>query len=105
MQLFSPGFIKQLKEMDRQLPECHHKHLKELEVNGYYGNQHEFELLKYLVDSAFQLDLLVVNPCQKVYKGFNNWDSEEANPRYKLTMEKVVRLHQVVPSTVQLKFF
>lgn len=105
LQLFSPVFIKKLGKVQRQLPERHHQHLKELEISGFFGNQHELELLKYLVDSAFQLDLLVINPSQKVYRGFNNWDSEESCPGYKLKMERIAQIHEIVPSTVQVKIF
>lgn len=82
---------------------CPHKHLTELEVNGFYGNQHEVELLKYLIDSLVELKVLAVSPSQKVYRGFNNWVYEEAMSWYKFRTESICEwLHTVVPPTVHL---
>ncbi|XP_057467197.1 F-box/FBD/LRR-repeat protein At1g13570-like [Actinidia eriantha] len=104
LNLFCPSFIKQPKEIERVLPECPHSHVGELEINGFYGNQHEEELLKYLLDNLVELKVLVVSPCQKVYRGFNNWVYEEANAWYKFRMERVCGwLHAVVPPTVHLR--
>ncbi|GFZ09133.1 hypothetical protein Acr_20g0009410 [Actinidia rufa] len=108
LNLFCPSFIKQPKEIERVLPECPHSHVGELEINGFYGNQHEEELLKYLLDNLVELKVLAVSPCsqscQKVYRGFNNWVYEEANAWYKFRMERVCGwLHAVVPPTVHLR--
>ncbi|KAA8528152.1 hypothetical protein F0562_035597 [Nyssa sinensis] len=59
LNLFCPSFIKQQKEIERILPECPHRHLTELEVNGFYGNQHEVDLMKYLLDNLVELEVLV----------------------------------------------
>ncbi|THG08653.1 hypothetical protein TEA_015523 [Camellia sinensis var. sinensis] len=87
--LFCPSFIKQPKEIERVLPVCPHKHLTELEVNGFYGNQHEVLLLKYLIDNLVELKVLAVSPSQKVYRGFNNWVYEEAMSWYKFRTESI----------------
>ncbi|KAL7252316.1 hypothetical protein ACSBR1_014040 [Camellia fascicularis] len=104
LNLFCPSFITtQPKEIERVLPVCPHKHLTELEVNGFYGNQHEVELLKYLIDNLVELKVLAVSPSQKVYRGFNNWVYEEALSWYKFRTESICEwLHTVVPPTVHL---
>ncbi|XP_059637040.1 F-box/LRR-repeat protein At3g26922-like [Cornus florida] len=103
LNLFCPNFIKQPKEIERVLPECKHKHVTEVEINGFYGNQHEAELLKYLVDNLVELKDLVVSLRQKVYNGFNNWVYEEASSWYKSRMESVgTWLDEVVPQSVHL---
>ncbi|KAL6343738.1 hypothetical protein AAG906_027508 [Vitis piasezkii] len=63
--LFSPSFTKQPKEIERFLPECPHRHLSILQINGFYGNQHEVDLLKYLLHNLVALELLVVAPSKK----------------------------------------
>lgn len=106
LNLFSPSFIKQSSEVERvALPECPHKHLRELEINGFYGNRHEVELLKYLIDNLVQLMVLRISPCQKVFRGFNKWFYEEAVMNwYKLRMENVCDwLREVVPCHVHLQ--
>ncbi|KAK3189080.1 hypothetical protein Dsin_028641 [Dipteronia sinensis] len=118
LNLFSPSFIKppeeivlnkrnnkkQAKEIERLLPECPHKHLNELEMNGFYGEKHEVELLKYLLENSVALKVLTVNPCQKVFRGFNNWVCEKESSLYMLTRKTVSDLlRELVPTTVRLK--
>ncbi|KAK9288063.1 hypothetical protein L1049_016509 [Liquidambar formosana] len=104
LNLFSPIFLKQPKDIERRLPECFHKHLTEVEINGFYGNQHEAVLLKYLLDNLVLLKAIVVSPRQKVYKGCNHWIYEEASSWYKSRLQGVCEwLHSVVPPTVHLE--
>lgn len=105
LNLFSPSFIKQPKEVDRLLPQCHHEHLTELEINGFYGNLHEAELLMYLLENVISLKRLVVGTNQKLFKGFENWVYEEANSFYKSRMKTTVSswLNQIIPKTIHLE--
>ncbi|KAK2645512.1 hypothetical protein Ddye_020707 [Dipteronia dyeriana] len=114
LNLFSPSFIKPPEEIvlnkrndkkRRLLPECPHKHLSELEMNGFYGEKHEVELLKYLLENSVALKALTVNPCQKVFRGFNNWVCEKESSLDMLTRKTVSKLlRRVVPTTVRLQF-
>ncbi|KDO57424.1 hypothetical protein CISIN_1g047944mg [Citrus sinensis] len=105
LNLFSPSFIKQPKEVDRLLPQCHHEHLTELEINGFYGNLHEAELLMYLLENVISLKRLMVGTNQKIFKGFENWVYEEANSFYKSRMKTTVSswLNQIIPKTIHLE--
>ncbi|KAK2969680.1 hypothetical protein RJ640_025857, partial [Escallonia rubra] len=102
LNLLSPSFIKQTTEIYRHLPECPHRHLRELEMNGFHGNQHEVELLKYLLENAVGLKVLRINTCQKIYKGFNNWDCEKPSSHFKLSTECAKWLLSAVPASVCL---
>lgn len=102
LQLFCPSFIKKSRDVDRNLTECPHRNLKELEINGFYGNKHEVDLLKYLLENAVGLKVLVINPYQKVYKGFDNWKYEETSCWYKFSAKCVEWLRSAVPRTVRL---
>ncbi|KAM7463218.1 hypothetical protein LguiA_031339 [Lonicera macranthoides] len=102
LNLFCPSFIKKSRDVDRNLTECPHRNLKELEINGFYGNKHEVDLLKYLLENAVGLEVLVINPYQKVYKGFDNWKYEETSCWYKFSTKCVEWLHSAVPRTVRL---
>lgn len=89
---------------DRELPEVTHINLREIEISGYQGNHHEKELLKYLVNSAIKLDLLVISPQVKVYKGLNDWCYEELNfAGDKLSLEKIEELHSLVPKAIRVE--
>lgn len=105
LNLFSPSFIKQPKEVDRLLPQCHHEHLTELEINGFYGHLHEAELLMYLLENVISLKRLVVGTNQKIFKGFENWVYEEANSFYKSRLKTTVSswLNQIIPKTIHLE--
>ncbi|KAK3008815.1 hypothetical protein RJ639_013661, partial [Escallonia herrerae] len=100
LNLLSPSFIKQTTEIYRHLPEFPHRHLHELEMNGFYGNQNEVELLKYLLENAVGLEVLRINTCQKIYKGFNNWDCEKPSSHFKLSAECAEWLLSAVPATL-----
>ncbi|KAL5785751.1 hypothetical protein ACOSQ2_008143 [Xanthoceras sorbifolium] len=103
LNLFSPSFVKEPKEIERLLPECPHQHLTELEINGFYGNKHEVELLKYLLENSVALKVLAVTPCQKVFRGFNNWVCEKESARYISRRKSISNwLHELVPTTVSL---
>ncbi|XP_057958920.1 F-box/FBD/LRR-repeat protein At1g13570-like [Malania oleifera] len=106
LNLFSPSFIRKPREVERHFPKCPHKHVTEVEINGFYGNQHEAELLTYLLGNLVELKTLVIGPRQKVYKGgFNKWVYEEPSCScYKLRAESVREwLKIVVPLTVHLE--
>lgn len=76
---FIPSSPKQLSDTsDTQLPKFIHENLRELEMNGYHGNRRQLQLVKYLVDNAVNLDLLVISALKKVYKGSNNWHRAES---------------------------
>ncbi|KAL1807498.1 hypothetical protein ACET3Z_024488 [Daucus carota] len=101
---FISSFTRQSEVHDRQLPEVTHMNLREIEINGYQGNYHEKELLKYLVNSAVKLDLLVISPQVKVYKGLNDWWYEDLNfPGDKLSLEKIEELHSMVPKAIRVR--
>lgn len=105
LNLFSPSFIKQSSEVEKVLlPECPHRHLQRVEINGFYGNRHEVDLLKYLIDNLVELEVLEVGPCQKVFRGFNKWFYEKAVTNwFRLRMENLCDwLHEVVPCHVHL---
>ncbi|XP_052206470.1 F-box/FBD/LRR-repeat protein At1g13570-like [Diospyros lotus] len=105
LNLFCPSFIIP-RDNQRNLPGCPHWHLTDLEINGFYGNQHEVELVKYLINNLVELKVLAVGPCQKVYRGCHNWVHHEAASWYKLRKESVRRwLHSVIPPTVHLKIW
>ncbi|OVA16634.1 FBD domain [Macleaya cordata] len=63
----------------RPIPECGHEHLKEVEINGFRGNQNEIELIQYLSRNMVGLKAedLVFNWECKRYRGFNNWEVDE----------------------------
>lgn len=104
LNLFSPNFIRKQKGIERLLPDCPHKHLTEVEINGFYGNEHEIELLTYLLKNVVELKVLVVTSHQKVHRGVNKWVQEEGSSRYKLRLESVREwLLSVVPKTIHLK--
>lgn len=102
LNVFSPNFIKQSREIDRHLPECPHRNLTGLEINGFYSYPHEIYLLKYLIDNAVGLEVLTIDPCQKVYKEFDKWDYEEACSLYKFETKNVEWIRAAVPPTVKL---
>ncbi|KAF8392744.1 hypothetical protein HHK36_023093 [Tetracentron sinense] len=105
LNLFSPNYIKERKEIQRLLLECPHKHLEEVEINGFYGNQHEIELLKYVLDNVVSLKELVIDPCQKVHRGCNTWVYQCESSWYKSRLENAREwLHKEVPPTIQLEF-
>lgn len=90
---------------DRLLPEVTHANLTKLEINGYQGNQYDKDFLKYLVDSTVKLDLLVISPWLKFYKGLNNYNRSEPNSfDNKLSSEQIEELHLIVPETVRIKY-
>lgn len=75
-----------------------------MEINGFYGNEHEIELLTYLLKNVVELKVLVVTSHQKVHRGVNKWVQEEGSSRYKLRLESVREwLLSVVPKTIHLK--
>lgn len=80
---------------DIEVPEVIHENLRELEMNGYEGNRRQLELVKYLVDNAVNLDLLVVSPLRKAYKGSNNWIRVKSDE--KLSSEEIKELRTIVP--------
>lgn len=101
---FISSFTRQSDVNDRELPEVTHINLREIEISGYQGNHHEKELLKYLVNSAIKLDLLVISPQVKVYKGLNDWCYEELNfAGDKLSLEKIEELHSLVPKAIRVE--
>ncbi|CDO98687.1 unnamed protein product [Coffea canephora] len=102
LNLFSPSYIRKSNISPRQLPECTHRHLTKLEINGFYGSPHEIELLEYLLDNLVELGVLFINPCRKIYKRFNRWDSEVASNSHKIRPEVVEWIHDNVSPTIQL---
>ncbi|KAL3519241.1 hypothetical protein ACH5RR_017390 [Cinchona calisaya] len=102
LNLFSPSYIRKSNILPRHLPECPHMHLTKLEINGFCGSPHEIELLKYLLDNLIELGELVINPCQKVFNGFNSWDFEEASNSHNFRQEVIEWFHKFVPPTIQL---
>ncbi|XP_076903717.1 F-box/FBD/LRR-repeat protein At4g26340-like [Bidens hawaiensis] len=44
-----------------------HKHMKLLEINGYYGRISDLELAVYVIDNAAALKKIVIDPCCQAY--------------------------------------
>ncbi|XP_017218337.1 uncharacterized protein LOC108195853 [Daucus carota subsp. sativus] len=90
---------------DILLPEVTHVNLTKLEINGYQGEEHEKVLLKYLVDSAVKLDLLVISPRMKLYSGLNDWRYINSNTSdNRVSLEQLQELHSIVPKAVRVKY-
>lgn len=88
---------------DSHLPEVSHGNLRELEINGYHGTLQQMELLKFLVNSAAKLDLLMISPLAKEYQGSNDWFYRDIFGN-KLSFEKIGELRSIVPKTVRVKY-
>ncbi|XP_044498069.1 uncharacterized protein LOC123220114 isoform X2 [Mangifera indica] len=103
LNLFTPNFIKQTEMIERLLAECPHEILTEVEINGFNGNQHEVELLSYLLENLVKLKTLVIDSCPKIYQGCNSWVYEEANSWCKFKNKEVSDcFHELVPKAINL---
>ncbi|KAL6535910.1 hypothetical protein OROHE_012754 [Orobanche hederae] len=101
-QLFISNSISQ-PEGNSHLPEVTHGNLRELEINGYQGSLQQVELLKFLVNSAVKLDLIMISPLAKEYRGSNDWFYRDISGK-KLSLEKVEELQSLVPKTVRVDY-
>lgn len=104
-QQFHSRLSRRSEPDDILLPEVTHVNLTKLEINGYQGEEHEKVLLKYLVDSAVKLDLLVISPRMKLYSGLNDWRYINSNTSdNRVSLEQLQELHSIVPKAVRVKY-
>ncbi|KAK1380455.1 F-box domain-containing protein [Heracleum sosnowskyi] len=104
LNLFISSSIRQSEMNDGHLPEVTHANLRELEINGYHGSLQQVELLKFLVNSAVKLDLLMISPLAKEYQGSDDWFYREIAGNT-LSLEKIEELRSIVPRTVQVIYY
>lgn len=105
LQLFTPSFTRQRKAIKRFLPECPHKHISKLQINGFYGHQQEVDLLQYLLHNLVSLELLVVAPSKKCGR-FVSWVSKPERLWCEERLKSIYEwLHAVLPPTVCLEFW
>ncbi|MFS7968978.1 putative F-box domain, FBD domain, leucine-rich repeat domain superfamily [Helianthus anomalus] len=64
---FSP--LKRRRKIRRVAAPHVHKHLKRLEMSGYYGRISDLELAVYVIDNAAALKKIVIDPCCQAFGG------------------------------------
>lgn len=83
---------------------CHLTYLKELEIVGYMGRKSEVELIMYLLENAFSLNKIIINP----YAYYREYACTQPKCTRDIELEAVARDHAMkhfkekVPSRIKL---
>ncbi|XP_047310894.1 F-box/FBD/LRR-repeat protein At5g44980-like [Impatiens glandulifera] len=99
--------IKSRKEMNEKatFDRCRNKRITKLEVNGFEGNQHQVDLLEFLLENLVGLRILAIGPCRKTYISFNSWVYGKANDKGKKWFEdRSEWLRTIISPLVHLEF-
>ncbi|XP_048127784.1 uncharacterized protein LOC125312714 [Rhodamnia argentea] len=80
----------------KRVVQAPHRYLKEVEFSNYYGRPCDHELVNYLVENAFNLEKLVVNPCEE------EWFTSEMKKVKEPRERALQQLEGKLPSRIDL---
>lgn len=85
--------LKIVREKEKGAKSTTLKHLREIELGGYYGRTSEVELLMYLIENAVALEKIVIRPWSQTPSGF---------PKPNAATRALKEVKQLVPKHVEL---
>ncbi|XP_047314095.1 uncharacterized protein LOC124917861 [Impatiens glandulifera] len=86
------------------IEKCPNGTITKLELNGFIGNQHQVDLLEYLLENLIGLKVLAIGPSNKIYKSFSCWDNEATIEEKNMFQIQSESLRKIISPSVRLVF-